>query len=50
MAGGDSAARGLMAGMILGAHVGLEAIPQEWLSELKHSRHIDEWLETMDKD
>ena len=50
MSGGDSAARGLMAGMILGAHLGLEAIPQEWLSELKQSRHIDGLLETMGMD
>ena len=50
MAGGDSAARGLMTGMILGAHLGLEAIPQEWLSELKQARHIDGLLETMNKD
>ena len=48
MAGGDSAARGSMAGMILGAHLGFEAIPQEWLSELKQFRHIDALLEKMD--
>ena len=35
MAGGDSAGRGLVAGMIIGAHLGLYAIPQRWLTELK---------------
>ncbi len=34
MAGGDSAARGMAAAMILGAHGGLEAIPDAWLSAL----------------
>ncbi len=42
MAGGDSAGRGLVAGMVLGAHLGLGAIPQRWLSELKaYSRIVE---------
>ena len=44
MAGGDSAARALIVGMVLGAHLGLESIPQEWLSELKAKEKIEELL------
>ena len=47
MAGGDSAGRGLVAGMILGAHAGLEAIPQRWLSELKAYARIVEFFGKM---
>ena len=35
MAGGDSAGRGLIVGMLLGAYLGREAIPQEWLRDMK---------------
>ena len=49
MAGGDSAARGLVVGMILGAHLGLEAIPSEWLSGLKRYQHIVDLLERIRK-
>jgi len=47
MAGGDSAGRGLIAGMVLGAHLGLEAIPPRWLTELKAHDRIVELMNTM---
>jgi ADP-ribosylglycohydrolase len=47
MAGGDSAGRGLVAGMILGAHLGLEAIPQKWLTELTAYERIVELMNKM---
>ena len=40
MAGGDSAARGLVVGMVLGAHLGMEKIPEKWLKELRKKEHI----------
>jgi ADP-ribosylglycohydrolase len=49
MAGGDSAGRGLVAGMILGAHLGLEAIPPRWLSELKAYDRIVELMDRIDE-
>lgn len=47
MAGGDSAGRGLMVGMILGAHLGMEAIPEEWLSEMRAAEKIKSLLRKM---
>jgi ADP-ribosylglycohydrolase len=49
MAGGDSAGRGMMAGMILGAHGGMDAIPEKWLKELTHHDRILASLESLDK-
>jgi ADP-ribosylglycohydrolase len=44
MAGGDSAARGMAIGMILGAHLGEAAIPANWLAELERGEEIVELL------
>lgn len=41
MAGGDSAARGMLAGMVLGAAHGMAAIPENWLEGLVHRRSIE---------
>jgi len=49
MAGGDSAGRGLAVGMVLGAHLGLAAIPSEWLSGLKAYRQITALLDKIDQ-
>jgi ADP-ribosylglycohydrolase len=45
MAGGDSAARGMAVGMILGAHLGMEAIPAEWIEGLKKRPEIERLLD-----
>lgn len=44
MAGGDSAGRGLLVGMILGAHLGMDAIPEAWLTDLKAYQEVMELL------
>ncbi len=43
-AGGDSAARGMVAGMILGAYNGLEKIPQAWIDALSSRQRIEDYL------
>jgi ADP-ribosylglycohydrolase len=40
MAGGDSAGRGMMVGMVLGAYLGLKSLPAEWISGLKREKEI----------
>jgi len=40
MAGGDSAARGMIVGMVLGAWLGPEAMPQQWLEDLRQKDYI----------
>jgi ADP-ribosylglycohydrolase len=49
MAGGDSAGRGLLVGLILGAHLGMEAIPPEWLSDMKAYTSIIQMLSKIDQ-
>jgi ADP-ribosylglycohydrolase len=49
MAGGDSAGRGLAVGMVLGAHLGVDAIPSRWLSELKAYGRITALMNQIDQ-
>ena len=49
MAGGDSAGRGLLVGLVLGAHLGMEAIPPEWLNDMKACPQIVDMLARIDK-
>ena len=49
MAGGDSAGRGLTVGMVLGAHLGIDAIPPKWLSDLKAYQKIVDLLDKIDQ-
>ena len=44
MAGGDSAARGMMVGMVLGAHLGPKGLPEEWISGMGKKARILELL------
>ena len=43
-AGGDSAARGMVAGMILGAYNGLDSIPKRWINDLSNKNRIDKYI------
>ena len=45
MAGGDSAARGMLAAMIIGAHCGETSIPEDWLTGLKLYNRIGELID-----
>jgi ADP-ribosylglycohydrolase len=49
MAGGDSAARGMAVGMLLGAHLGIDGIPGDWVSGMKASPQIHDLLARIDK-
>lgn len=47
MAGGDSAARALVVGMVLGAHLGAESLPEKWLVDLKRRDQILQLLQSL---
>ncbi len=47
MAGGDSAARGLILGMILGARHGLGPVPDAWVAGMVHYPKISALLKTL---
>ncbi len=47
-AGGESAVRGMLVGMVLGAFHGREAIPDGWASELRAFKEIDSLLEDLE--
>jgi ADP-ribosylglycohydrolase len=49
MAGGDSAGRGLIVGMVLGAHLGMDAIPQKWLTDMKAYLQIVDMLSRIER-
>jgi ADP-ribosylglycohydrolase len=49
MAGGDSAGRGLLVGLVLGAHLGMDAIATEWLNDMKAYPQIVDMLAKIDK-
>lgn len=44
-AGGDSASRGLLIGLVLGAFHGVGHIPERWIQDLQAHQIILEWLE-----
>jgi ADP-ribosylglycohydrolase len=44
MAGGDSAARGILVGMVLGAYLGKGSLPEEWIAGLKKGEEIKSLL------
>lgn len=49
MAGGDSAGRGLLVGMVLGAHRGDQDLPKQWVSGLKRGSDILKLLDQIEE-
>jgi ADP-ribosylglycohydrolase len=49
MAGGDSAARGMAIGMLLGAKLGIESIPARWLEKMSHYSDIKSYMQKLAK-
>ncbi len=49
MAGGDSAARGLAAGMVFGAWKGKEAVPDRWVAGMKARGEIESLLDRLEQ-
>ena len=47
MAGGDSAARGLLAGTILGAAAGMDGIPERWRAALVQRERIQNLIDRL---
>jgi len=47
MSGGDNAGRGMIVGMVLGAHLGEKSLPREWLSSMKKMQQILKLLSTI---
>jgi len=45
MAGGDSSARGMLAGFILGCYQGLESVPKQWLNDMVAYKKITRLLQ-----
>jgi ADP-ribosylglycohydrolase len=45
MAGGDGAGRAMMVGMVLGAHLGEQGLPEQWVSGLRKRREIMDLLD-----
>lgn len=43
-AGGDSAARAIVIGMVLGAHLGEEAIPKEWIDDTNKIKQVQDFM------
>jgi ADP-ribosylglycohydrolase len=47
MVGGDNASRAIAIGMVLGAHFGVNAIPQEWRETLDQWEYCENLLDTL---